>query len=42
MTNYSEIFKKVFSDIGQRSAYSQMLIGVSSGWYVVISLRRIT
>ncbi|EDW52381.1 FUN14 domain-containing protein 1 [Drosophila sechellia] len=32
MTNYSEIFKKVFSDIGQRSAYSQMLIGVSSGW----------
>eukprot|EP00099_Drosophila_melanogaster_P018314 NP_609362.1 uncharacterized protein Dmel_CG5676 [Drosophila melanogaster] len=32
MTNYSEIFKKVFNDIGQRSAYSQMLIGVSSGW----------
>jgi len=26
MTNYSEIFKKVFNDIGQRSAYSQMLI----------------
>ncbi|KAH8352614.1 hypothetical protein KR084_005315 [Drosophila pseudotakahashii] len=34
MTNYSEFFKKVFSDIGQRSAYSQMLIGVTSGWYV--------
>ncbi|EDV58485.1 FUN14 domain-containing protein 2 [Drosophila erecta] len=32
MTNYSEFLKKVFSDIGQRSAYSQMLIGVSSGW----------
>ncbi|EDW88769.1 FUN14 domain-containing protein 2 [Drosophila teissieri] len=32
MTNYSELLKKVFSDIGQRSAYSQMLIGVSSGW----------
>ncbi|XP_017005785.1 FUN14 domain-containing protein 2 [Drosophila takahashii] len=32
MTNYSEFLKKVFSDIGQRSAYSQMLIGVTSGW----------
>ncbi|XP_052851008.1 FUN14 domain-containing protein 2 [Drosophila gunungcola] len=32
MSNYSEFLKKVFSDIGQRSAYSQMLIGVTSGW----------
>ncbi|KAH8257678.1 FUN14 domain-containing protein 2 [Drosophila kikkawai] len=32
MSNYSEFFKNVFSDISRRSAYSQMLIGVTSGW----------
>ncbi|EDW28406.1 GL18968 [Drosophila persimilis] len=32
MDDYSRIVKNTFSNISHRSAYSQMIIGVTSGW----------